>query len=88
MNRVYVIVLTSFVVGFTLAVLLFRSHGNHADSRTTQALSSDEPAWCDATHKIPFVDAEHCGGLTSCDRAAFIHMANPYQPIRPVPCPK
>ena len=27
---------------------------------------------CDEEHKIPFIPADKCGGLSSCDRNAFI----------------
>jgi len=36
--------------------------------------------FCDAAHKIPFIPAEKCGGITSCDRA-FLNKGIP------VPCP-
>jgi hypothetical protein len=52
-----------------------------------QSAAADD-AWCDSAHRIPYIDAEHCGGMTSCDRAGFVHMAHPYDPIQPVPCPK
>ena len=37
--------------------------------------------FCDEQHKVPFVPADQCGGLTSCDRM-FLNMGVP------VPCPK
>ena len=29
----------------------------------------DPQQWCNATHKTPFIDALHCGGMTTCDRS-------------------
>lgn len=39
--------------------------------------------YCDAAHKIPFVPADQCGGITSCDRNAFIAFGDG----KPIPCP-
>jgi uncharacterized SAM-binding protein YcdF (DUF218 family) len=36
--------------------------------------------YCDQAHKIPFIPADKCGGMTSCDRT-FFNMG------QPVPCP-
>jgi hypothetical protein len=57
-------------VGFVFGWLVFRQ---------TPA-AQHPPVFCDQAHKIPFVPAEQCGGMTSCDRA-FMNMGNP------VPCP-
>ena len=55
-------------VGFVLGWLVFRAPAPALYS----AASSTAPQplrFCDAYPKIPFVPAERCGGISSCDRA-------------------
>jgi hypothetical protein len=46
-----------------------------------QRIHPQPQIFCDKAHKVPFIDAAHCGGMTSCDRMAF-SMGTP------VSCPK
>jgi hypothetical protein len=41
--------------------------------RTADEPSSRIPAnlkWCDPDHKVPYIPAERCGGVSSCDAAS------------------
>jgi hypothetical protein len=70
-----------------IAVLAF-ALGLGADAlwHRPQVAAPQVTAWCDPAHKIPFVDAEHCGGMTSCDRVAFLRgFGGPIENI--IPCP-
>jgi hypothetical protein len=73
----------AFTLGVGTSALWHRGAAPH-----TQTAAATEDLWCDAAHTIRFIDAEHCAGMTSCDRAALLHMARPYSPIEAVPCPK
>ncbi len=62
---------------------------HRSSSHIPQTQTSDTDVWCDPAHKIPFIDAEHCGGMTSCDRAALVAMSRgPHAQLEPVPCPE
>jgi hypothetical protein len=55
-------------VGVFIGWLLFRTPTpalNSAANGSTQ----QPPHFCDAAHIIPYVPAEQCGGISSCDRA-------------------
>jgi hypothetical protein len=43
-----------------------------------------KPVWCDEAHKVPFVPADQCRGMSSCDRLSLLTMAG--EPNRPVHC--
>lgn len=44
--------------------------------------------YCDEAHKIPFIPADKCGGISSCDRNAFIRNGVlTYGDDKPIPCP-
>ena len=58
--------------GFVLGWLVFRTPAPALYS----AASSTAPQpvrFCDAAHMIPYVPAEQCGGISTCDRAAMNH---------------
>jgi hypothetical protein len=42
------------------------------------------PEWCDKAHKVPFVPADQCRGMSSCDRLSLLTMAG--EPNRPIRC--
>jgi hypothetical protein len=45
-------------------------------------------AYCDEAHKIPFIPADKCGGMSSCDRNAFIRNGVlTFGDDKPIPCP-
>ena len=44
--------------------------------------------YCDDAHKIPFIPADKCGGMSSCDRNAFIRNGVlTFGDGKPIPCP-
>lgn len=46
--------------------------------------------YCDDAHKIPFIPADQCGGMTSCDRNAFLRngvLTYGDRDGKPIPCP-
>ena len=57
-------------VGFFLGWLVFRTPAptlySGASSTVPQPVS-----FCDAAHKVPYIPADQCGGISSCDRAAM-----------------
>jgi hypothetical protein len=65
-----------------LALLIIISgaacHTNKPSSPTARDDPQTDP-WCPGTH-IPYVDAEHCAGMSSCDRAFLVGHV--------IPCPK
>jgi hypothetical protein len=83
-RNLFIVAIIALVLGFGLAPLWHRSP---TPAPKTEASDKAE-AWCDTAHRIPYVDAEHCGGMSSCDRAQLVHMARPDSPIAPVPCPR
>jgi hypothetical protein len=76
-TRYLIIAVLAFALGLGADALWHRS----------QVAGPQVTAWCDPAHKIPFVDAEHCSGMTSCDRVAFLRgFGGPIENI--IPCPK
>ncbi len=65
--------LSLFAGGFLLG-----THYSGAQPQHTASAWSPQggTVYCDKAHKVPFVDAEHCGGMTSCDRM-FLSMGSP-----------
>jgi hypothetical protein len=67
------------ILGFiSLGVLLglalaYRTAARGPAPRTVDDSSSRVPAnlkWCDPDHKVPYIPAERCGGISSCDAAS------------------
>jgi hypothetical protein len=42
------------------------------------------PEWCDKAHKVPFVPADQCRGMSSCDRLSLNMLGG--EPNRPIRC--
>jgi hypothetical protein len=94
------IVLTvSFMLGLLAVKLLLRpaARAQVAQKSVQQQLSSPQsfhepapeqlppkPEWCDKAHKVPFVPADQCRGMSSCDRLSLLTMAG--EPNRPIRC--
>jgi hypothetical protein len=62
------------VVGFWLGSRHFAGQriGSESGSARHAANATDPPAiqkWCDASHRVPLIPANQCGGGDSCDRA-------------------
>jgi len=55
-------------------------------ARTTPA--SADTVFCDRAHKVAFIDAMHCGGMTSCDRVSLLTMAGETDMTTENICPK
>lgn len=58
-----------------VAFFVFLGHiwWNRIDDAIHAQPQPEVALWCDKAQKVPFIPAEQCGGMTSCDRYAFAH---------------
>jgi hypothetical protein len=61
------------ILGFiSLGLVIGFWFGSHHPTGQPTLTASDPPAtqkWCDASHRVPLIPADQCGGGDSCDRA-------------------
>jgi hypothetical protein len=65
--------LSLFAAGFLLGTHYSGAQPQHTASAWSPGRGI---IYCDKAHKVPFIDAAHCGGMTSCDRM-FLSMGEP-----------
>lgn len=53
-----------------------------------KAASTDTTVFCDRGHKVAFIDAMHCGGMSSCDRDSLLTAAGETDMTTENICPK
>jgi hypothetical protein len=57
------------LVGAGLVYFVMRSQSPDAKPANAPRRVVAEQKWCDPYHVIPFISADQCGGISSCDRA-------------------
>ncbi len=74
--------LSLFIGGFLLGT--HYSSNAHPEATASAWSPVRGIVYCDKAHKVPFIDAAHCGGMTSCDRM-FLRAGEPVSCDKPRP---